>query len=131
MTKYIKADPETGRLMDLQVDDDRDWFSDHPEHFIRIRFPNDGDRAGLKSVGQSFDDVNCVIVVNFKKGMRYRMPCVIVRFSDMWRAMLGEPYEDEDFFPDVKQLFQQWQGKKFGAKIFGEFKRRCERGHGA
>ena len=130
MTKYIKTDPETGRLMDLQMDEDRDWFNDHPENFIRIRFLNDGDRAGIKSIGQSFDDVNCVVVVKLKEESYFRVLCAVVPFCPIWRAMHGEPYKDEDFFPNVKRLFQQSQGKKYGAKLFRDFKRRCKRGPG-
>lgn len=130
MTIYIKSDPASGRLIDLQTEEDRVWFEEHPEHFIRIRFPNDGDRAELRILGLSSEPVDAVIVVELRKGMRFRAPCLIAPFGDMWRALYGEPYKDEDFFPDIKELFRVWQGKQHGDKFFREFKRRCKQGRG-
>ena len=131
MTKCIKADPAGRQLMDLQSDDDRAWFEDHPEHFIRIRFLTDGDRASLRAIGVSADGLNGTIVVDLKKAILFRASCQINPFSQMWCALHGESYDDEDFFPDVKLLFCRWQGKAAGGQIFRHFRRRCAKGRGA
>ena len=124
MTKYIKSDLETGRLIDLQSDDDRDWFKDHPEHFIRIRFPTDGDHAALRAIGASADRLNGTIVVELHKELLYA-PSWIIPFSRMWCALHGESYKDEEFFYDVKKIFQLCHGKRVGSELFRKFKRRC------
>lgn len=130
MTKHIKADPEIGQLMDLQADDDQDWFNDHPQHFIRIRFLTDGDRAGLRAIGLSADGLNGTIVLDLRKGIQLRAPLRVMPFSQMWRALHGESYDDADFFSAAKELFRLCHGKAAGGKIFRDFKRRCAKGRG-
>lgn len=125
MTKHIKADPKIRQLMKLQASSDQEWFNDHPEHFIRIRFPTDADRAGLHAAGVSADGLNGVVVISRQKKMLCYAPCAIVPFSQMWWALHGEPYKDEDFFPDVKEYFKLLRGKKSSDQIFREFERRC------
>jgi hypothetical protein len=60
---HIKL-PE-GHPVELVSEDDRDWFEDHPDRLLRLRFGTDGDPGGTEMA---------VLVFCPQDGIRIRMP---------------------------------------------------------
>lgn len=83
----------------------------------RIRREVEGDYR-LPS-GERMDQADCVMVVEIAEGVRFRSGVTIVPFSPLWQVLhIGRDYDDDDFIPEVKDMFQSFPKPQGAWKAF-------------